>query len=257
MGGEDLNITLYFWLHGASPPFKRVWGPPAERRGPGAGGYCVPCGWSGLLRGLGAQRPGGPACPAGSPFLPRNGEKEGRGQAPWTPGFYSRSFPLAGFWDRCIWYDGRALTTDILKPIWDAFFGGKYAEKHFCERKFPNQGTYMGTVIAPLPEQCATTAKTSECQRAGHKKGGAGGHPPRLFASGLSLEKAWIPARDRAGTHLAGANLRRSNTGPPADGREAHPAPPGRRGPRGAAPQGCFGATHPKGTHWGPRPHLG
>ena len=32
----------------------------------------------------------------------------------------------------------------------------------------PNQGTYMGTVIAPLPEQCATTAKTSECQRAGH-----------------------------------------------------------------------------------------
>src|SRR5699024_2349977 len=35
MGGEDLNITLYFWLHGASPPFKRVWGPPAERRGPG------------------------------------------------------------------------------------------------------------------------------------------------------------------------------------------------------------------------------
>ena len=52
-------------------------------------------------------------------------------------------------------------------------------------------------------------AKTSECQRAGHKKGG-GGPPPRLFASGLSLEKAWIPARDRAGTHPAGANLRRS-----------------------------------------------
>ena len=67
----------------------------------------------------------------------------------------------------------------------------------------------MGTVIAYRPEQCATTAKTSECQRAGPKKGGAGGHPPRLFASGLSLEKAWIPARDRAGTHLAGLDLRR------------------------------------------------
>ena len=68
----------------------------------------------------------------------------------------------------------------------------------------------MGTVLAPLPEQCATTAKTSEWERAGPKNGGAGGIPPRLFASGLSLEKAWIPARDRAGNHLAGANLRRS-----------------------------------------------
>ena len=51
----------------------------------------------------------------------------------------------------------------------------------------------MGLVIAPRPQQCDTTAKTSECQRAGHKPGGAGGIPPRLFASGLSLEKAWIP----------------------------------------------------------------
>ena len=77
-------------------------------------------------------------------------------------------------------------------------------------KSVPNQGTYMGTVTAPLPEQCATSPKTSERQQAGHKKRGAGGHPPRLFASGLSLEKAWIPARDRAGTHVAGANLRRS-----------------------------------------------
>ena len=53
-------------------------------------------------------------------------------------------------------------------------------------------------------------AKTSEWKRADHPKGGAGGHPPRLFASGLSLEKAWIPARDRAGNHVAGLDLRRS-----------------------------------------------
>ncbi len=53
-----------------------------------------------------------------------------------------------------------------------------------------------------------TTPKRASEQRAGLKPGGAGGHPPRLFASGLSLEKAWIPARDRAGNHLAGANLR-------------------------------------------------
>ncbi len=222
--------------------------------------------------------PRGPACPAGSPFLPRNGEKEGRGFAP-GPRFHGRSFPLAGFWDRCIWYGGGAITTDILKPIWDAFSSKKYAKKAFlrknvsaplrlppkpspwgegapvrtlgrmrgrsCTQPFlvekrrspdcrlnevflllrwacrspphpspsvpaspqgeasglwsptrksvPNQGTYMGTVIVPRPEQCGTIAKTSECQRAGHKPGGAGGIPPRLFASGLSLEKAWIP----------------------------------------------------------------
>ena len=34
MGGEDLNITLYFWLHGASPPFKEF---GARRRNAGPG----------------------------------------------------------------------------------------------------------------------------------------------------------------------------------------------------------------------------
>ena len=70
---------------------------PRPVPGGGVVRYCVPFGWSGLFRCLGAQRPGGPACPAGAPFLPRNGEKEGRGQAPWTPFFMVRSFPLAGF----------------------------------------------------------------------------------------------------------------------------------------------------------------
>ena len=64
-----------------------------------------------------------------------------------------------------------------------------------------------------------TTPKRASGNERALKKGGAGGHPPRLFASGLSLEKAWIPARDRAGNHLAGANLRWS--------RQDHlPSPP-------------------------------
>ena len=57
----------------------------------------------------------------------------------------------------------------------------------------PNQGTQMGTETAPPPEQCATTAKTSEWERAGHKKRGGGGPPPRLFASGLSLRESLDP----------------------------------------------------------------
>ena len=77
---------------------------------------------------------------------------------------------------------------------------------------------------------------------------GGGGPPPRLFASGLSLEKAWIPARDRAGTHVAGSTLRRFPTEPPIDDRGPRPSfPPflGRNGGprrvgalRGAAPRG-------------------
>ena len=69
----------------------------------------------------------------------------------------------------------------MLRPIWDAFSSKKYAEKAFYERKSPNQGTYMGTVIAPPPGQCGTNAKTSERQQAGHKTGGPGGLPPALF----------------------------------------------------------------------------
>ena len=77
-----------------------------------------------------------------------------------------------------------------------------------------------------------TTPKRASEQRAGLKPGGAGGHPPRLFASGLSLEKAWIPARDQAGNHLAGSNLRwfwkepPTVPTPPAWPSPARPPPP-------------------------------
>ena len=128
----------------------------------------------------------------------------------------------------------------MLRPIWDAFSSKKYAEKAFYERKSPNQGTKMGSEIAPRPGQCGTTAKMSERQQAGHKTRGPGGLPPALFLP-ISREQ-WGP-------------------------------PPGRRGPRGAAPRGLVrawttrrvrstaplprpgpggrgptGAAHPKGT---------
>ena len=40
---------------------------------------------------------------------------------------------------------------------------------------------------------CPTTPKRASANERAIKEGGAGGHPPRLFASRLSLEKAWIP----------------------------------------------------------------
>ena len=51
----------------------------------------------------------------------------------------------------------------------------------------------MGYETAPLPEQCATTAKTSEWQRAGHKKRGSRGQGPRRSFLWLSPEKAGLP----------------------------------------------------------------
>ena len=138
----------------------------------------------------------------------------------------------------------------------------------------------MGTETAPPPEQCGTTAKTSEWERAGHEKRGAGGLPPRLFPSGLSLEKAWIPRPGPGGEPPRGSNLRRSQTGPPARGSpvlrtlgvggseaalgaQRPVAPPARRGspflPRngkkraGAAPldRGVQGPLTPVRSFWG------
>ena len=51
---------------------------------------------------LGAQRPGGPACPAGVPISPEKWGERGPGLCPWTPGFMARLLPLARFWDRCL-----------------------------------------------------------------------------------------------------------------------------------------------------------
>ena len=73
----------------------------------------------------------------------------------------------------------------------------------------PNQGTYMGYEIAPRPSRCAPPRQN---ERVGNERPltqGGGGHPPRdSLRPGFLLEKAWIPRRDRAGTHVAGSTLR-------------------------------------------------
>ena len=70
---------------------------PARSRAGERWGTAYPSGGRGFSGASGRSAPGGPPARRGSPFLPRNGEKEGRGQAPWTPGFMARSFPLARF----------------------------------------------------------------------------------------------------------------------------------------------------------------
>ena len=61
-------------------------------------------------------------------------------------------------------------------------------------KSVPNQGTQMGSEIAPPSEQCAPPRQN---ERASSERalnpGGAGGHPPRLFASGLSPRESLDP----------------------------------------------------------------
>ena len=66
--------------------------------GGGAVGYYVPFGWSGLFRCLGAQRPGGPAYPAGVPISPEKWGERGPGASPLDPRFYSPLVPARSFW---------------------------------------------------------------------------------------------------------------------------------------------------------------
>ena len=97
-------------------------------------------------------------------------------------------------------------------PQGEAFVGGvspqrKAFSPNHCSRKMRIQiRARRWAPKQPLYRNNASpNPKTSECQRAGHKTGGPGGLPPALFLP-ISREK-WGP-------------------------------PPGRRGPRGAAPRG-------------------
>ncbi len=90
----------------------------------------------------------------------------------------------------------------------------------------------MGTVIALPSLRCATHAKTSERGSERAIKKGAG-PSPRLFASGLSLEKAWIPPGTGRETTLQvltcdgpnGTTYRCQRTpGPISQGRNGPPA---------------------------------
>ena len=119
-----------------------------------------------------------PADSGGEPgFLwKKAGGKNTRGK-PLDPGFYSPLAAARSFWGSLSLIRQRGYFLRYPKTDLGRIFGKKYAEKEFCKRKSPNQGTYMGTVIAPRTKQCGTTAKTSEWERAGHKTGGRGATP--------------------------------------------------------------------------------
>ena len=91
-------------------------------------------------------------------------------------------------------------------------------------KKRPKSGHVDGVRNSPTTGTMRHNPQTSEWQRAGPKKRGGGGPPPRLFASGLSLEKAWIPARDRAGNPPRRCEPALVQKGPPTN--DGGPRPP-------------------------------
>ena len=131
------------------------------------------------------------------------------GGGPPPPLFYGPPVPTRSFWRLLSRIRSRGYFLRDSKTDLERIFRKKYAEKAFYERKSPNQGTYMGTVIAPPPGQCGTNAKTSERQQAGHKNRGSRGLAPGPLSPHFSGEMG---------------------------------TPAGQAGPRGAAPRGTVRA---------------
>ena len=102
---------------------------------------------------------GGPPARRGSPFLPRTGEKEGRGRCPLDPGVYGPLTLVRSFWGSLSLIRSRGYYFRYPKTDLGRIFEGKYAGKHFRERKFPNQGAYLGPETAQRPFRCAPTLK--------------------------------------------------------------------------------------------------
>ena len=103
--------------------------PPGPGRG-ARGGTAYPLGGRGSSEASRRSAPL-PRLPGGGPHFSREMGRKRAGAPPLDPTFYSRSLPLAGFWDRYPWYDSGTTSSGMLRPIWDAFSSKKYAEKAF------------------------------------------------------------------------------------------------------------------------------
>ena len=91
-----------------------------------------------------------PRLPGGGPHFSREMGRKRAGASPLDPGVHGRSFPLAGFWVGCLWCVRGAISSGMLKPIWDAFSRENMLESIFAKeslQSLPLGGrTVRGTV---------------------------------------------------------------------------------------------------------------
>ena len=93
---------------------------------------------------------------AGARLSPEKaGGKSAGGCAPWTPDFYYRSFPLAGFCVGYVWTGRRAVTSGIPTPIWNAFSGKNMLKSIFVKDGQRNSPPPLhGAKAFPLGGRC-------------------------------------------------------------------------------------------------------
>ena len=205
-------------------PTLQVWtcaGPNPDHL-PGAARCCVPSG------GVPPKPPWGaaPRCPPGPGrgpgFLWKKAGGKNTRAPPWTRVLMAaRSHSL-----------GLGMVASgpfevLFPPIYQDRFGthfrGKICWKAFLRKKVSKSGHVHGLqnrrTNAPLRP---TTPKRASANERAIKRG-AGGHPPRLFASGLSLEKAWIPRPGPGGNPRCRVHPAPVPAGPAA---ENNPGPP-------------------------------
>ena len=137
--------------------------------GGGAVGYCVPFGWSGLFRCLGAQRPGGPAYPAGVPISPEKWGERGPGASPLDPRFYGPLVGTRSFWGWVTHCSGRgAVSVPICVPGFGfAFCGSRgWARKLFVAETHHLRRLPLGGKLSPkVTDEGAILYPTFPCRR--------------------------------------------------------------------------------------------
>ena len=118
----------------------------------------VPFGWVPRKHPWGAA-PRCPACPAGVPISPEKWGERGPGASPLDPRFLWPLVPTRWVWGWLALVRSKGCCLRYAKTDLGRIFEKKYAQKEFFERKFPNQGTYLGPETAQRPFRCAPTLK--------------------------------------------------------------------------------------------------
>ena len=158
-----------------------AWFPARDRAG-GAVGYCVPFGWSGLFRCLGAQRPGGAADSGGGArlSLKKVGGKNTRGK-PLDPAFIAaRSHSLV------FGMVGSGTVVRLFPPVCQNRFGThfpeKYAEKHFMKESLQIRVRRWAAKYPHDRDNVAQTPKRASGSKRAIKLGVQGACPRPSFS---------------------------------------------------------------------------
>ena len=143
-GGVSVIGRRFRWDRRRSRP--ATWFPARSRAG-ARWGTAYPSGGRGFSGASGRSAPL-PRLPGGGPHFSREMGRKRAGALPLDPGFLWPLVATRWFLGPLSLVRSRGYFLRYAKTDLGRIFEKKYAEKAFCEKQSPNQGTYMGTVIA-------------------------------------------------------------------------------------------------------------